>query len=118
MLLLSVAFGSPLYDYVHFDDGAYSYFDTGLKLVEPGWTADTMVSSGLRDAGYELLPPLFLGGWHPTARPSQDKKRGKGPDGAQYLRGQVSSSALLSQRRQRHPTKYITIHYILHCILR
>ncbi len=36
--LLSVAFGSPLWDYVHLDDGAYSYFDTGLKLVEPGWT--------------------------------------------------------------------------------
>ena len=69
----------------------------------------------------ELLPPPFLGGRHPTARPFDDKKRGKGPDGAQYPRGEVSSSRLqqrlaLSLSAVPRPTKYITIHYILHCI--
>jgi len=69
----------------------------------------------------EVLPPPFLGGRHPTARPFDDKKRGKGPDGAQYPRGEVSSSRLqqrlaLSLSAVPRPTKYITIHYILHCI--
>ena len=32
------ALASPFYDYVHKDDGMYSYFDTGKRLKESGWT--------------------------------------------------------------------------------
>lgn len=43
LFLLSIfaacASASPLWDYVHKDDGMYSWYDTGKKLVENGWTA-------------------------------------------------------------------------------
>ena len=37
-LAASVSAG-PLWDYVHTDDGMYSYFDTGVRLnQQTGWT--------------------------------------------------------------------------------
>jgi len=37
-LLPLLAHSSPLWDYVHRDDGQYSYYDTGKKLTASGWT--------------------------------------------------------------------------------
>ena len=38
LALASSACASPLWDYVHKDDGMYSYYDTGKRLKENGWT--------------------------------------------------------------------------------